>query len=127
MAANQGISLHVTIHINPDDVDKFFTYFKPVYDKVTAEPECTFFEVYQSPEDPGTLHWVENWTQTVDWLLTVYSTSSFGTEHLTNQILQVQLSKEYYKEYLAVTEKMFTKPREFKVYNRFGPPYYTVK
>ncbi|KAJ3545725.1 hypothetical protein NM208_g2367 [Fusarium decemcellulare] len=109
MAANQGISLHVTIHINPDDVDKFFTYFKPVYDKVTAEPECTFFEVYQSPEDPGTLHWVENWSQTVDWLLTV------------------QLSKEYYKEYLAVTEKMFTKPREFKVYNRFGPPYYTVK
>jgi quinol monooxygenase YgiN len=57
----QGLSLHVTIHIAPENLPKFWEAFKPVYDKVIAEPECTFFEVYQSPEEPGTLSWVENW------------------------------------------------------------------
>ncbi|KAM5368032.1 hypothetical protein ACJZ2D_009746 [Fusarium nematophilum] len=130
MASNEsdkGISLHVTIYIKPDDVPKFFEYFKPVYDKVTAEPECTFFEVYQSPEDPGTLHWVENWSQTVDWLLNVFIASPSSAELLADQLTQVQIPKEYYKEYFAATEPMFIKPREFKVYNRLGPPYYTAK
>lgn len=57
----QEISLHITIYIAPENVTKFFEYFKPAYEKVIAEKECTFFEVYQSPEDPGTLSWVENW------------------------------------------------------------------
>lgn len=56
-----GISLQVTITIAPENVPKFLEAFKPAYDKVTAEPECTFFEVYQSPENPGVLSWVENW------------------------------------------------------------------
>jgi quinol monooxygenase YgiN len=34
---------------------------KPVYEAVIAEPECRFFELYQSPEDPGTPSWVEDW------------------------------------------------------------------
>lgn len=55
------ISLQVTVYIAPENVPKFFEHFKPVFDKVTAEKECTFFEVYQSQEDPGTLSWVENW------------------------------------------------------------------
>lgn len=57
----QEISLHVTIHIAPENVPKFMEAYKPIFDKVTAEPECTFFQVYQSPEDPGTFTWVENW------------------------------------------------------------------
>ena len=32
--------------------------------------------------------------------------------------LQVQLQKEYYKPYLAATEPMFIKPREFKILKR---------
>ncbi|KAI8665327.1 ABM domain-containing protein [Fusarium sp. Ph1] len=95
MASNQGISLHVTVYVDPENVSKFLEHFKPVYDK--------------SPEDPGTLHWVENWNQTTDWLL------------------NVQIPKDYYKEYFAATEPMFVKPREFKVYNRLGSPYYTAK
>lgn len=43
------------------NINKFFEHFKLVYDAVIAEPECLFFEVYQSPEEPGTLHWVEDW------------------------------------------------------------------
>ncbi|KAJ5226352.1 hypothetical protein N7468_007577 [Penicillium chermesinum] len=38
-----------------------------------------------------------------------------------------QMTKDYYKDYLAATEPMFIKPREFKIFNRVGAPYYTVK
>lgn len=37
------------------------------------------------------------------------------------------MTKEYYKEYLAGTEGMNTKPREFQIFNRLGAPYYMVK
>lgn len=56
-----GSSLHVNIYIDPSNVDKFFELFKPIYEKVIAEPECRFFEVYQSPDEPGAISWVENW------------------------------------------------------------------
>jgi quinol monooxygenase YgiN len=61
MSSNHGISLHVTIYIAPENVEAFFAAFKPVYDKVIAEPECVFFEMYQSPDEPGKISWVENW------------------------------------------------------------------
>ncbi|XHG02352.1 hypothetical protein AWENTII_005708 [Aspergillus wentii] len=57
MDSSHGISLQVTIFIKPEDLPKFWESFMPVYNKVIAEPECTFFEVYQSPEEPGTLSW----------------------------------------------------------------------
>jgi hypothetical protein len=31
----------------------------------------------------------------------------------------VQIPKEYYKPYFAVTEPMFIKPREFEIWERF--------
>jgi len=61
MASPHGISLQVTVHIDPKNVDEFFHHFKPLYDAVVAEPELRFFEVYQSQEDPGTISWVEHW------------------------------------------------------------------
>ncbi|KAL6406577.1 hypothetical protein AUP68_09376 [Ilyonectria robusta] len=60
MAAKSGFSLHVTIFIDPLNVAEFFKHFKLAYENVIVEPECTFFEVYQSPENPGELRWVEN-------------------------------------------------------------------
>lgn len=60
MSSNR-ISLQVTVHIDPSNLDKFLNAFKPVYEKVVAEPQCTFFELYQDPQSPGTLSWVENW------------------------------------------------------------------
>ena len=61
MASGNGFGLHVTIHIDPSNVDKFFEHFKKVYDNVVAEPQCRLFEMYQDPENPGTLSWVEDW------------------------------------------------------------------
>ena len=42
-------------------------------------------------------------------------------------MLEVQVAKDYYKEYFAVTEPMFLKPREIKVFNRVGKPFYMAK
>ncbi|KAJ5161955.1 hypothetical protein N7492_007347 [Penicillium capsulatum] len=104
-----GFSLHVNIYIDPSNVDTFFEHFKPVYDKVIAEPECRFFEVYQAPDEPGQLSWVENWAATPQWFM------------------ENQITKEYYKGYLAATEPLFVKPREYKLLNRLGAPYYIAK
>ncbi|KAK5625829.1 hypothetical protein RRF57_001545 [Xylaria bambusicola] len=105
MTFSHGMSLHVTVYVDPENVDGFFTAFKPVFDKVTAEPECLFFEVYLTPSTPGKISWVENWSKSPDWFL------------------KEQITKDYYKEYFAVTESMFTKPREFQFLERLGDKY----
>lgn len=77
------ISLHVTFHIDPAKVTAFLDALKPAYDAVTAEPECVFFEVYQSAETPGLIKFVENWDASVEWLKTVsfyFATFSKGWE-----------------------------------------------
>ncbi|KAL4863012.1 hypothetical protein BDV12DRAFT_189970 [Aspergillus spectabilis] len=107
--SSPGISLHVSISIAEENVPKFVEAMGPIYEKVTAEPECTFFEIYQNPQNPGELSWVENWSASLEWLV------------------EVQLKKEYYIPYLAITEPMFLKPREFKVLNRLGAPFTVVK
>ena len=70
--SSEGISLQVTIWISPENVPKFFEALRPVYEKVIAESECTFFEIYEDPADPGRISWVENWYVVV---LLFYSTS----------------------------------------------------
>lgn len=59
--SSESISLQVTVWISPENVPKFFEALRPVYEKVIAEPECTFFEYYEDPEEPGRISWVENW------------------------------------------------------------------
>ncbi|KAH8696492.1 hypothetical protein BGW36DRAFT_296760 [Talaromyces proteolyticus] len=107
--SSEGVSLQVTIYISPENVPKFFEAFRPTYEKVIQEPECTFFEVYEDPAEPGVISWVENWSKSKEWLF------------------QFQAPKEYYREYLAVTEPMFLKPREIKLLKRLGLPFTMVK
>ncbi|KAI1355186.1 hypothetical protein F5Y01DRAFT_200428 [Xylaria sp. FL0043] len=104
-----GCSLHVTVYIAPENVDNFLAAFKPVFNRVVAEPECLFFELYHSPQEPGKLSWVENWSKSPEWFF------------------ENQITKEYYKEYFAITEAMFTKPREFQFLERVGPEFFMVK
>jgi quinol monooxygenase YgiN len=66
-----SISLHVKVFIAPDNVPTFKEAMKPVFDAVTAEPECLFFEIYHNPEKPGEFKWVENWAQDAEWLMSV--------------------------------------------------------
>ncbi|KAI1486599.1 hypothetical protein F5X96DRAFT_654284 [Biscogniauxia mediterranea] len=105
----EGMSLQVTVHVAPENVDKFLAAFKPVFDKVAAEPECMFFEVYRSPEEPGKISWVENWSKSKEWFL------------------KNQITKEYYKDYLNATEPLFIKPRETRVLERAGPEFFVCK
>jgi len=72
---NETISLHVRITIAPENVPAFLESLKPVYDAVTAEPECTLFQVYQSPEEPGVFKFVEHWNASKEWMVSV---SGFG-------------------------------------------------
>jgi quinol monooxygenase YgiN len=56
-----SFSIHVTVFVAPENVDKMIEAFKPIFELVVAEEECTFFELYQDPASLGTLSWVENW------------------------------------------------------------------
>jgi hypothetical protein len=64
-------SIHVSITVAPENVEKFLDALKPVYDAVVAEPNCTLFQVFHKAEEPGVFRFVENWNATVDWLVNV--------------------------------------------------------
>ncbi|OIW26661.1 hypothetical protein CONLIGDRAFT_707070 [Coniochaeta ligniaria NRRL 30616] len=70
---SEGCSLHVTIYISPENVPAWFEAFKPVYEAGVAEQECSFFMVYQDPEDPGKLSWVQHWEEELAWWLSTAS------------------------------------------------------
>ncbi|KAL9037493.1 MAG: hypothetical protein Q9180_003683 [Flavoplaca navasiana] len=96
----RGMSLHVSIYIDPSNRAAFLEAFKPCFEAVRAEKECLFFEIYSDPEDAGHFSWVENWSKDKEWFMTA------------------QITKDYYKPYLAATEPMFIKPREVKFHDR---------
>lgn len=99
---------------------------KGCFDHVIAEPECLYFELFQDPNDPGTISWVENWNKSPEKFMAVCS-----PVYQINLVLNMSyanlekenMGKDYYKPYLAATEPMFTKPREFKILKRVGLPY----
>ena len=63
---NEGCVLQVTIYVSPEQVPKFFGAYKVVYDACISEEECTLFAVYEDPEEPGKLSWVEHWLVVFD-------------------------------------------------------------
>lgn len=146
MASNsQGISLQITVHIAPENLSKFWEAFKPVYKNVIMEPDCTYFEVFHSHKEPGTLSWIENW-----FALPIQVVYSFASRYIKCRskpkewVLEVRLytlklgrcrnnmeykllsKKDYYNDFIASMGPMFTK-REMKVFDRIGSPYVTVK
>ncbi|KAL7904766.1 hypothetical protein GGI35DRAFT_194646 [Trichoderma velutinum] len=106
---SSGFSVHVTITIDPANTTAFLAAFRRIYEIVAAEPECTYFEVFQSLEEPGVFRFVENWSKDVQWFK------------------EVQLTKEYYTPYLEATEPMWIKPRSIKYFERFSEEWLTVK
>lgn len=53
---------------------------KPAYEGVIAEPENTFFEVFQNPSNPGEFRFIEHWNATAEWFMSVSrSESSLNT------------------------------------------------
>ncbi|KAL4955929.1 hypothetical protein BDW69DRAFT_182106 [Aspergillus filifer] len=108
MTPFHGTAIQMTVTLKPEDVPTFWDAFKPVFEHVTAEQECTFFEVYKS-EDPGVISWTENWSKSKEW------------------IIDVQIKKPYYDDYRKITTPLLLKPVEVRVYERLGPEFTVVK
>ena len=65
------LSFHIKITVAPENAEKFLAALKPVFEGFAAEPECTYFEVFQDPENPGTFRLVENWNATKEQIFEV--------------------------------------------------------
>ncbi|KAF5506292.1 hypothetical protein CGCS363_v004279 [Colletotrichum siamense] len=102
-------TFYVTIHLDPENVGKWFEIAKPVFEKIKAEPQLVFFELYRSPNDPGAISWLEKWSESREWLF------------------EIQLKKDYYTDYFAATEPLFVKPREIKFLTPVGSPFFHSK
>jgi quinol monooxygenase YgiN len=59
--AQSGFHIQVSLFIAPENLEKFFEAFRPIYDKTIAEPECISLDVFQSPDDPGHILLSETW------------------------------------------------------------------
>jgi hypothetical protein len=84
-----AFSLHVKLTVAPENVDActspdlklqshcfsnsslVFKALKPAYDAVIAEPENVYFEVFQNPQSPGEIRFIEHWNASVEWFVTV--------------------------------------------------------
>ncbi|KAH8602389.1 hypothetical protein B0O99DRAFT_499742 [Bisporella sp. PMI_857] len=100
-ASKSSLSVHITITVAPENVDKFLEALRPTFEAVTREPLNTFFEVYHDPKKPGVFKLVEHWDADVGYMM------------------GVQLKKDYYKPYHAVVDPLFLKPLEVEIYSRF--------
>ncbi|KAK5446566.1 hypothetical protein LTS15_009498 [Exophiala xenobiotica] len=61
------MTLHVTIRIDPANIEPFLKALRPCWTACCQEPECIFFDVYHDPSEPGTFRFVETWTKDEDW------------------------------------------------------------
>lgn len=101
--------LNVQMTVKTADVPAFLAAIKPAYDAVLQEPQCVFFNLGQRhPINPLTGQ--RNATEADDE--TVISFSE-GWNCTLEYFKEVQLKKEYYAPYQAVTVPLYTKPREF--------------
>lgn len=71
-----GISVHVTITIDPKDKDAFLTALKPTFDAVKAEPLNLFFEISYDEKNPGVFKLIESWNCTSEYIMSVSNTNS---------------------------------------------------
>ncbi|KAI1733787.1 hypothetical protein F4680DRAFT_440541 [Xylaria scruposa] len=101
-----GTSVHVTIHVAPESVDRFFVAFERFYQNVIREDECLSFQMYRNPAKPGNIVWVEDWSESPEWYC----------NH--------RITKDYYREYLIITRPMLIFEREVEFFER-PPPYYS--
>ncbi|KAH8897470.1 hypothetical protein GQ53DRAFT_818738 [Thozetella sp. PMI_491] len=102
MASPDGVSLQITLYLGPN-VQQYLDILKPTWEKLTAEPELLFFEIYESLEEPGTLYIVEDWAGSKEWLT------------------EVQLKKDYYADYFERTPSLHVKQADVRIVKRIAP------
>ncbi|KAL4900294.1 hypothetical protein BDW74DRAFT_182844 [Aspergillus multicolor] len=62
-----GVSLQVTVDLEPEEVPTFLDALWSVYEKILQEENCTLVEVYQSIEDKGQMMF-KNWSASREWV-----------------------------------------------------------
>ena len=63
--------LQVKVFFKPENRDYFLEQFKPVYDRLLAEPECAYFFIGERLDEPGVFRWTEGWTKDINWFMSV--------------------------------------------------------
>lgn len=129
-----GISVHVTITIDPKDKDTFLAALKPTFDAIKAEPLNLFFEISYDEKNPGVFKLIESWNCTSEYIMSVSNsivTAPFchDIHVLTNDVcfkIQTQLQKDYYRPYRATVEPLLLKPFEVQIFNRLGSEWASV-
>ncbi|KAF2502565.1 hypothetical protein BU16DRAFT_521289 [Lophium mytilinum] len=59
-----SISVQSKITVAAENGPKFLTALKPVFDNVATNPACTYSEVFQDTQNPGTFRFIQNWNCT---------------------------------------------------------------
>lgn len=104
----QGFNIQESLHIDPEKLDEFFEALGKISNIMHDEPECTFFEAYQDPDDPTHIRLVQNWTASIEWFVTV------------------RVKRDYVQELIKLTDPFLTGPRDYKIFNRLEG-FYGVK
>ena len=108
--------INATMTVKASDASDFLQITQETNDRALAEPECIFFnfgrrepinDLTFEPLEGGdgdevVFWWSEGWNCTLEYFK------------------EVQLKKEYYGPYQAVTVPLYTKPREFCSFYTLG-------
>ena len=65
--SNKQLTVFVTIHVSPSEVEKFKEAHRPVWKNCSEEPECLLFDVFQDPEVKGRFRFIEIWNESREW------------------------------------------------------------
>lgn len=95
-----NIALHVTIYIDPKNVEPFMIALRSVRSCLIEEPECLLFDVFCSDSRPGIIRLVEVWAGDREWFE------------------NIQLKKEYYGPFMTITKPMWLQPMEAEHFSR---------
>ncbi|KAK5102483.1 hypothetical protein LTR70_000339 [Exophiala xenobiotica] len=77
MPPQKQLTLFVTFHVQPSRIEEWKTAHRPVWAACAAEPECIYFDVFQSAEKPGQFRLVEVWDESREWFETKQLTKPY--------------------------------------------------
>jgi len=100
--SNKQLTVFVTIHVSPSDVEKFKEAHRPVWKNCSEEPECLLFDVFQDPEVKGRFRFIEIWNESREW---------FEKE---------QMTKSYYGSLWENSKPLWTKDIQIEYFQREG-------
>ncbi|KAF2668990.1 hypothetical protein BT63DRAFT_247604 [Microthyrium microscopicum] len=75
--SKKPVILHVTWTLKPGTGEKFLEIFKPVAEKIAAEKECRYLNVFQDIRDENIFKIVQIWDADATWISTTLSARDY--------------------------------------------------